>query len=148
MSDAYPNICRISEAPVSWSHRARLQRVADAICRRTGLFCSFNRLGNSLLFHQTLEPFGGPLSLRAFHPDGQEKHYSDPEIDRAVEYVGVCRIDPKVKRMWEAQNKRTEDQHRRGRMDRYLDDVRPDAKSYAAYLDKRRRGVQRVSVAL
>lgn len=142
MSDTYPNICRIEEAPnVSWSHRIHLRRVGNAIARRTGLFCSFNKVNNSLLFHQGPEPFGGPLSLPVFHPDRHERRYSDPDIDLAVETVGICRVGRKAKDVWAAKQKQRDAWEKKSATDKYLDDVRPGATDYARYLDQRRRGV-------
>lgn len=142
MSDTYPNICRIQDAPyVSWSHRAHLKKTADNICRRTGLYCSFNRANSSLLFHTTPEPFGGPLSLRAYHPDGLEKRYSDIDIDDAVRFVGVCRVGRAVKDKWADKQKQRDKWEYNDYHENHLADRRPGATDYARFLDQRRRGV-------
>lgn len=149
MSDAYPNIYRIEDAPgVSWSHRRALRRLADSICRRTGMFCSFNQKFKCLLFHLTTEPDGGPLSLPAFHPDGSEKVYAEPDIDRAVEFIGICRAGKKAKDVWAARQRERDKWERGDRTEKYLADIRPDAKDFAKYLDDTRRGTRKVMVSL
>lgn len=149
MSDTYPNIFRIDDAPgVSVWHRKRLRRVANVITRRTGLFCSYNSHNKSLLFHLNAEPIGGPLRLPAFHPDGAEVVYSDGAIDDAVRFICLGRMSRSEKDRIAAKDKQIETWEHQDRIEKRLDERRPDAISYATYLDQKRRGVQKVSVAL
>lgn len=144
-SDTYPNIWRIDEAPgLSVWHRSRMRRVVESICRRTGINVSFNTRDNSYLFHWEHEPFGGPLSLKAFHPDGSERFYSDNDIDDAVRFVGMCKVGRATKDRWAAQHKQKDKWERDEATEKHLDERRPGAKDYARFIDQKRRGVGKI----
>lgn len=142
----YPHMHRLNDAPgVPSDYRKHMKSVADRICRRTGLRCSYNAFDRTMFFHYTPEPDSGPMRLPVFRPeDGSTRRYSDLEVDEAVRYVNYGKMSRAMKdkigqqrrqfEQWEAQEKR----------DKFLAERRPDAEDLARHLDQKRRGVGKV----
>jgi hypothetical protein len=137
---------RVQHAPgLSPEHRRRLVRLAETVCRRTGIRCSYNAKFNRLLFHWTVEPDSGPLGLPAFSGDtGAEARYSDIDIDDAVRWIQYGKIDRSKKEQIAAANKQREDWDKNDAVNKRLEDRRPSALDRARFLDQKRRGVQKI----
>lgn len=134
----------IEHAPgVSQFHRAHLRKVAQAICRRTGLHACYNSRLQNVLFHNGNQ-FGGPLALQAFHPDGHERRWSDTEIDNAVKYVQLGNMPEDRKQAIQNRAEWFEKTEKQSASNRQKDNQRPEAQNLLAYNDRKRRGVEKV----
>lgn len=140
----YPFLHKIDDAPgVSVWHRKHLRRAAETICKRTGLHACYNDRNRSVLFHFG-DQFGGPLRLDAYHPDGNERKWSDSELDDAVELIRRGYIPREQKDRIEARNKWLEECDKKNALVKHTDDRAPEAKSVVGFKDRQRRGVQKV----
>lgn len=141
----YPHMHRIASAPgVDPQHRSRLVKIADAICRRTGIRCSYNAFNERLFFHYTPEPDSGPFALPVFDQDGHPIRYSDNDIDDAVRYIQYGKMSRSQKDKIGRQKEQMDRWTWEDKMNRHLDERRPSGVDYARYLDQKRRGVSKV----
>lgn len=141
----YPHMFRVAHAPgIAPDHRRRLERIADSVCRRTGIRCSYNAKFQRLFFHWTAEPDSGPLGLPVFGENGEEARYDDNQIDDAVRWIQYGRIGRDRKERIAADQKQREQWERDDAINRRLEDRRPTALDRARFLDQRRRGVSKV----
>jgi len=124
-------------------HRARLRRAAEAICRRCGLHACYNAKFRNVMFHHG-DQFGGPFTLAAFHPDGNEKVWGDVDIDNAVEFIQRGYIPRDQKDRIAARNTWLEECERKNAVQQHTQNRAPEAKSRLGFNDRKRRGVQKV----
>lgn len=116
---------------------------ASRIASRTGLKAFYNaRLGN-VLFSLTDEPFGGPITVPVFK-NHQIRTVSETEIDDMVRMAGMARMSRAQKDKILAHNKQLESWEKEDKTNALLAERRPDAISYAAFRDRKRRGVEKV----
>lgn len=132
------------EIPRLPSHmRANVLKAGNEIARRTGARAFYNAAQGSILFVYGDEPHGGPMALPI-----TDILISQSDIDSAVEYIGMGKMARREKDRI-AEKNRVADEHRHAkRTEKHLAERRPDAMSYARFLDEKRRGVQKLSVAL
>lgn len=122
-------------------------RVALSVCSRTGTRCFYNTVTGKLLFVYGNDPDGGPLQVPFRRLDGIEK-YTTTSTDAMVEYIRLGLLARREKDRIAEQNDRAEKQEKEKLGQKFRDDVRSDVLSYAAFLDRRRRGVASHIVAL
>jgi hypothetical protein len=122
-------------------------KVALSVCSRTGTRCFFNVISGKLLFCYGNEPFGGPLMVPYRTLEGT-RHYGASACDGMVEYIRLGLLSRIEKDRIAAQNAKAEKDEAEKLGQKFRDDVRPDVLSYAAHLDQRRRGVQKLILAL
>lgn len=144
----FPYIYRLDDAPgLSVWHRKKLRRVAETIRRRTGLNYVYNSWNRSILFNHSEVTNMGPIRLDAFYSDGEEKRYSDTEIETAVQCIQLA----KRERAWKDEQAQKQEQiekyEQEKQKQRMFDDRRPDALRTAEYLDRERRGVRKLITA-
>lgn len=145
----YPTMHPI-DRPLPLEHAAEvcLRRVGTAIASRSGTRCFYNSATRTLLFCCGDEPHGGPLRLPAFQPDGvTPRRYEAHEIDEAVRCIGLGRVDRRDKDRWGDRARREEEYTNQQARQKKSDAIRPDALDYAAFRDRARRGVSKVTVA-
>lgn len=144
----FPYISSLDSAPgLSVWHKKRLRKAADCIKRRTGLNYVYNSYNRSILFNHSECTNVGPIRLDAFYSDGEEKRYSDTDIETAVQCIQMA----KQSREWkDYQAEKWAERERWEREDekhRLFDERRPDALRMAEYLDRERRGVRKLITA-
>jgi len=122
-------------------------RAAEAIVRRTGMHATYNTLNKSVLIHNRESPDFGPMRIDAYKPDGSERRWTDCDIDKAVQHIQLCRVPKEQKDRWAARAEQNKQYTEKTQREKHMDDVRPGALDYADFLDKKRRGAQKVTVA-
>lgn len=110
-----------------------VRRTAREIGSRTGLRAFYNRKLQNVLYTYHSEPSGGPIALEV-------RGYSGAEIDVVVEYAQSGKIPPREKERIAARNRQLEKWAREDQTESHLAERRPDALSYAGFLDRKRRG--------
>ena len=147
----YPHLTPVDGRPLpglSMSDKAAAERIANHVGSRTQTRCFFNCLTGKLLFVYGTEPVGGPLSI-SFKPIGQDAiNYDTGRLEAMVEYIRLGRMSPEEKDRIAKQNERAEQQEREALGQKFRDDVRSDVLGYAAFLDQRRRGTQKLILGL
>ena len=122
-------------------------KAAKVIARRTGMYATYNAMHKSVLIHHRPTPDFGPLRLDAFHPDGTSKHWDDLMIDDAVLFVRMCRVSKEQKDEWAGKLDARKEYEAKVRREKHMDDVRSSAQDHADFLDKKRRGTNKVTIA-
>lgn len=118
---------------------------AGQIASRTGLKPFYNANFRNVLFALTNEPFGGPVAIDAVHRDGTFKKVTVTDIDDACKLIGMGRIKREEKAKVASKNKQLEQWKKNDKIESHLAERRPDAEYYAGYLDRKRRGVAKVT---
>lgn len=140
----YPYFQRVQEASaLSRDERTRAQGIADEVCRRTETHCAWNAQTHSLHFYYRSvdEPaFAFPFLVGR---DGVAPVKRE-DIEDMVTLIRMGQMPRDEKDEIAAQNKAKEEYEAAKAQQRLHDDVRPDAKNYAAFLLRKRRGVARV----
>lgn len=140
----YPHLQRLSEATqLPREERDRAAAIAEEVCRRTFTSCAWNADTQSLFFYY------GTVEAPAFaFPFRVERDGVLPitrsDIEDMVTLIRMGQLPRDEKEEISAQNRAKEEYERAKEQERLHADVRPDAKSYAAYLLRKRRGVARV----
>lgn len=116
---------------------------ATKIASRTGLHAFYNAGLGNVLFALSNEPFGGPITVPVF-ANRQVRKVSDTEIDDMVRMAGMARLKREAKDRIMAHNKQLEEWEKNDKTNALLAERRPDAISYAGFLDRKRRGVAKV----
>lgn len=119
-------------------------RMVRSISARTGLKGFYDGRNGTVLFVYGDEPHGGPLRL-PFRREGGEYHrHLDHEIDEAVSWVNLGKADRRDKNRWADRQEREEESENDRLREQFKAERRPDAARHAKYLDRARRGVQKV----
>lgn len=141
----YPHLEPVERSPLGMGivDASRARKAVAEICRRTGTRGFYNAITHAVLFVYGDEPHGGPMALPL-----TDKPITRADIDSAVEYMQLGKVELRRKQAWAEKQEAEEKYQHEQRTQKHLDDVRPDAKSYAAYLDERRRGVRKTTVTL
>lgn len=125
-------------------YAGRDRTAAMEIARRTGTTPFLNVDSQAVLFVYGIEPHGGPLMLSR----SDLQRYGSHDIDRAVEYIQLGRMTRREKDRIGQKNEAERKYEAEQEKQKFLAERRPDAKSYARYLDEKRRGTTKKTVAL
>lgn len=122
----------------------RIHRWASQIASRTGLKPFYNASLGNVLFAVGSEPFGGPITVPVFQ-NHRVREVPSHEIDDMVRLAARGRMSRAQKDKVLSRNKQLGEWERNDKIEAKLAERRPDAVSYAGFLDRERRGVQKVS---
>lgn len=143
LDNRFPWMCRIEEAPVCPTDKKRAIRFVRAVNARTGVNACFNRRTGGLFLYYGATPNHGPCEIPFATDNGWALDSNDIDNTvRALQYGHRTREDKekqaKRKESEDAYNRRTEEQ-------KFLDDNRKGAVDMAGFLDRKRRGVGKVT---
>lgn len=117
--------------------------VGKQVALATGTRCFYNAANGKLFWCYEAEPHGGPLSVPFREADGVH-HYEPWDIAEMIEYIRLGKMPRAEKERIAASNARAAEQEQKNQHEQWLAERRPDALAYAAFLDRRRRGTQKV----
>ena len=137
----FPNLEPVERASMCMGvvDAARVRRAVKEISNRTGTRGFYNIRNHTVLFVYGDEPHGGPMALPL-----TDRPITQAEIDSAVEYIQLGKVGRAQKDRWASRQAEREKWDHQDGINRHLAERRPDAISYAAHLDQKRRGVQRL----
>lgn len=141
----FPHMFRVQHAPglCAWERQEAL-RVARTICGRCLIRCSYNAITGGLFFHYTPEPDSGPFEM-SFKPIGEEgRRVADSEIDDVVRLIQYGKASRRDKERWGAKAQQVKEDEKARDKERFKDERRPAVLDYAAFKDKKRRGVSKL----
>lgn len=146
LDSRFPWFCRIDEAPVCPSDRKRAKRFVAAVNARTGVNACFNRRTGGLFLYYGASPDHGPCEIPFASDHGWKLDGNDiDETVRALQYGHRSRQE-KVK---QEERKEAEDKYNQDvQTQQFLDNNRKGAEDTAAFLDRKRRGVGKVSATV
>lgn len=128
---------------------AHIRSVGIQIGRRTQTTPFYNTLSGAIFFARGPTPQMGPYSLPVTDPETGTMLKSRIEgIDDVVSFINLALIPQSIKDRWAAQEARREELARENATEEHLASRRKEAVSYAAHVDRKRRGVQTHVVAL
>lgn len=139
-------MCRIEDAPICQTDKKRALRFVRSVNARTGVNGCFNRRTGGLFLYYGVTPDHGPAEIPFMSEYGWKLDSNDvDETVRALQYGHRTRGE-KVKQQElaereEAYNKTVSDQQ-------FLDNNRKGAEEIAGFLDRKRRGVGKVSATV
>ena len=126
---------------------ARIARWAGQIASRTGLKPFYNANLGNVLFAVGMEPFGGPITVPVFQ-NHRVRDVPSHEIDDMVMLAARARMSRSQKDKVLSRNKQLGEWQKADKIESTLAERRPDAVSYAGFLDRERRGVSKKVVTL
>jgi hypothetical protein len=144
----YPWMTPVDGRPlpnVSHGDAMHIRWWAGQIAARTGLKPFYNSNFRNVLFALGNEPHGGPVAIDAVHRDGTFKTICVQDIDDACKLIGMGRLKRAEKAKIAAAAKQREQWEKNDKTDAFLAERRPDAEYYAGFLDRKRRGVDKVT---
>jgi hypothetical protein len=141
----YPFLHRLHSAPIlSTQERREAERIAKRLHDNTGLSCAFNAYTGDLFFYYR-SPHGGPFSMPYYDAVTKScRKYSDAEIGDYIKLARYGQMSVAEKEAIAARNKKIMDSMEMGKIEKHTEDRAPDVKDYADFLNKRRRGTQKV----
>ena len=131
----YPNIVELSRASAV---PQRLVRVARSIASRTNTSVAWNRRTSQFWFYYA-EPDSCVFACKA--SPGPGYFLREEDEDDIVRLIGMGRMKRSHKDRITAANQAAEEHEREESVGRTFGDREHDIESYAAFLDRRRRGV-------
>lgn len=146
LDNRFPWMCRIEDAPICPTDKKRASRFLRAVSARTGINGCFNRRSGGLFLYYGATPDHGPIEVPFMGSTKWQLNSTDiDDVVRALQYGHRTRGE-KVKQQErgereEAYNKTVSDQQ-------FLDDNRKGAEEIAGFLDRKRRGVGKVSATV
>lgn len=141
----FPWLHRIAHAPIPADERRRAGRFAGAVSARTGTDCVFNANTGGLFF------FYGSVDYPAwefpFRPDDETAvRVTDTDVDDVVRIIQMGKLSREEKDRIAQDNKAREASEKEQSMGRRHDHREREAVNMLGYLDRKRRGVERVTV--
>jgi hypothetical protein len=122
-----------------------VREFAAQVCERTWCSACWQANYSEVHFYYA-EPDSGVMSLEGVRPDGTIGIWSHG-VDDIVQAIQTGKFERAKKDRIDAQKKEIEENERQALMNKLMDNRRPGAIDYAAFLDRRRRGLgQRIFV--
>lgn len=143
----YPWLYRIDDAPRLEPHeKVRAKAIAEQVARRTLKSYCFDAGRGKLHFYDG-EPDTGVFTFM-FKPVYEREAFriSEADIDDMVRLIQMGKRDAKEKDRIRAANEAAEKQAKEQFDGEFLEGNRKDALDYAGFLDRKRRGTQKVTV--
>lgn len=138
---------RIEDAPLTEFEKKRAKEFADEIKRRTDCNICYNLRQKSLFFYYGESPDIGPLQIPFGGDSGWKLDSTDTDNTVLALNMGRNRTreekDANTERVERSQKADAENER-----EKKLEDLRPKAEEIAGRLDKARRGVKPITVAL
>lgn len=146
LDNRFPWMCRIEEAPVCPADRKRALRFLRAINARTGVNGCYNRRTGGLFLYYGPTPDHGPCEIPFDSDNGWSLDANDIDNTvRALQYGHRTRVE---KEKQEARQE-AEEAYNKSKVDQqFLDNNRKGAEELAGFLDRKRRGVGKVSATV
>ena len=132
--------------PLPHTEAREARRIGRSVAASTGRYCFYNRAKHELFFAlRPNEPnFGMPVTVPMRTLGGEPIRHEAGEIDDVVYVINLGKADASEKNKEVAKKEREEEREKSEHNDRWVVEREKDAQAYAAFLDRRRRGVQRV----
>lgn len=139
----FPWLCRIQNAPLDTSERVSAVRFADAVARRTGTEYVWNSNSGGVFFHYG--SIDRPAFEFPFKPVGERTYrVTDSDVDDVVRFIQMGKLPAETKDRIARENQVAEKNAKEQEQGRELDRRRKSAEDHAAFLERRRRGVQKI----
>ena len=140
IDNRFPWLVRIEHASVDQVRRRKMARFADAVGRRTGVKMCYNERTGGLFCYYGDTPDHGPCEI----PEKFDLNSTDiDDTVRMLQYGHRSRAD---KDKIEKQQERSDKSQRENYQQQFIEDNRPGVIEHASFLERKRRGVSKVSV--
>lgn len=124
------------------SDRRSAERVGKLIASRTQTHPFWNLYTGGIFFSRYAQPTMAPYEL-PFKPNGGPARRMEPhQIDEVVSYINLSLIPDETKEKWRAQKESAAERELADSRRAKVQDDAHDIESYAAFLDRKRRGTQ------
>lgn len=134
----YPHMEPIDRAVIDCADPEAVRAAAGDVARRTGTHAFYDRLNRKVFFSVKADMSdGGPLSVEV-------KACRSDRVEAMVEWIRFGQVEKKVKDRWAELAAAEEKYRRESAIAQLLAERRPESLAYAAFLDRRRRGMSRI----
>ena len=142
IDNRFPWLVRIENSSEDPVRRRKMARFADAVGRRTGVKMCYNERTGGLFCYYGDTPDHGPCEI----PGKFELNSTD--IDDTVRMLQYGHLSRDEKDKIEKQQERSDKSQRENDQQKFIEDNRPGAIERASLLERKRRGVSKVSVSV
>jgi len=140
IDNRFPWLVRIEHASVDPIRRRKMARFADAVGRRTGVKMCYNERTGGLFCYYGDAPDHGPCEI----PEKFDLNSTDiDDTVRMLQYGHRSRVE---KDKQEQAQERAEKSKVQNDQQQFIEDNRPGVIEKASFLERKRRGVGKVSV--
>lgn len=142
----YPHLHRLEHAPgLSQNEKRVAMRIAKRLHDNTGLRSCYNSNTGDIFCHYDVEPHAGPFAIPFKNlDDGSTWNYTDTEIGDYIVMAKYGQLSRDEKNLIAERNAKEEQYQNEKKQEAFKAERRPCVNDYAAHLDQKRRGVQKV----
>lgn len=142
IDNRFPWLVRIEHSSTDPIRRRKMARFADAVGRRTGVKMCYNERTGGLFCYYGDTPDHGPCEI----PEKFELNNVD--VDDTVRMLQYGHRSRAEKDKIEKEQERSDKVKRENDQQQFIEDNRPGVIEQASFLERKRRGVSKVSVVL